>query len=206
MKYDKELFELSDYFKTVNKHEKDSKDTEIKKRKLFRLILDKFRQSKPEGGVFKVKFAESDNPHDNKGYLLIKELVEKDVFSSFTNDYLIYISRVHYGLDNIISSYYELTWNYQAYFEFMEYHRILGKLMDMPEDTRNIAIKSIHNMLMDTKLKEKDFCKHAGHNVRRWVKIDNENSSFWYGTCTRCGETRITRKNPNGISLERNKK
>ena len=29
----------------------------------------------------------------------IKELVEKDVFSSFTNDYLIYISRVHYGLD-----------------------------------------------------------------------------------------------------------
>ena len=88
----------------------------------------------------------------------------------------------------------------------MEYHKILGKLMDMPEDTRNIAIKSIHNMLMDTKLKEKDFCKHAGHNVRRWVKIDNENSSFWYGTCTRCGETRITRKNPNGISLERNKK
>ena len=56
MKYDKELFELSDYFKTVNKHEKDSKDTEIKKRKLFRLILDKFRQSKPEDGVFKVKF------------------------------------------------------------------------------------------------------------------------------------------------------
>ena len=186
MKYDNELFELSDYFKTVNKHEKDSKDIEIKKRKLFRLILDKFRQSKPEDGVFKVKFAESDNSHDNKGYLLIKELVEKDVFSSFTN-------------------YYELTWNYQAYFEFIEYHRILGKLMDMPEDTRNIAIKSIHNMLMDTKLKEKDFCKHAGHNVRRWVKIDNENSSFWYGTCTRCGETRITRKNPNGISLERNK-
>ena len=46
MKYDSELFELSDYFKTVNKHEKDSKDIEIKKRKLFRLILDKFRQSK----------------------------------------------------------------------------------------------------------------------------------------------------------------
>ena len=45
MKYDSELFELSDYFKTVNKHEKDSKDIEIKKRKLFRLILDKFRQS-----------------------------------------------------------------------------------------------------------------------------------------------------------------
>ena len=57
MKYDNELFELSDYFKTVNKHEKDSKDIEIKKRKLFRLILDKFRQSKPEDGVFKVKFA-----------------------------------------------------------------------------------------------------------------------------------------------------
>ena len=56
MKYDNELFELSDYFKTVNKHEKDSKDIEIKKRKLFRLILDKFRQSKPEDGVFKVKF------------------------------------------------------------------------------------------------------------------------------------------------------
>ena len=54
MKYDKELFELSDYFKTVYKHEKDSKDTEIKKRKLFRLILDKFRQSKPDDGVFKV--------------------------------------------------------------------------------------------------------------------------------------------------------
>lgn len=52
MKYDSELFELSDYFKTVNKHEKDSKDIEIKKRKLFRLILDKFRQSKPEAGVF----------------------------------------------------------------------------------------------------------------------------------------------------------
>ena len=85
MKYDNELFELSDYFKTVNKHEKDSKDIEIKKRKLFRLILDKFRQSKPEDGVFKVKFAESDNSHDNKGYLLIKELVEKDVFSSFTD-------------------------------------------------------------------------------------------------------------------------
>ena len=32
MKYDSELFELSDYFKTVNKHEKDSKDIEIKKR------------------------------------------------------------------------------------------------------------------------------------------------------------------------------
>ena len=70
-------------------------------------------------------------------------------------------------------------------------------------------MKDYQLILTDSELEEeiqKDFCKHAGHNVRRWVKIDNENSSFWYGTCTRCGETRITRKNPNGISLERNKK
>ena len=73
------------------KHEKDSKRYRNKERKLFRLILDKFRQSKPDDGVFKVKFAESDNPHDNKGYLLIKELVEKDVFSSFTKWLLLFI-------------------------------------------------------------------------------------------------------------------
>ena len=38
------------------------------------------------------------------------------------------------------------------------------------------------------------------------IKGENGKSPFWYGTCTKCGETQITRKDPNGIKLERNKK
>ena len=83
--------------------------------------------------------------------------------------------------------------------------------MDMPENIRNAVTESIGTTIENAKLKfeaNKSLCPKIGHSISKWHKMEGENgkSPFWYGTCTKCGETQITRKNPNGISLERNKK
>lgn len=93
----------------------------------------------------------------------------------------------------------------------MRYHKIIKELMDIPENARNLAIESIGRTIESAKQKleiNKSLCPKIGHSISKWHKMEGENgkSPFWYGTCTKCGETQITRKDPNGIKLERNKK
>ena len=144
MKYDNELFLLSEFFShnTINK--KDSREISDKKRKLFRLVLKEFRkETNLQEGFCKIKFMDRFWGECDKGYTLVKELVENDAFKSFSKDYLIYITGFSNFYDESHSSFYELTWDYQTYFEFMRYHKIIKELIDMPENVRNIAVESI---------------------------------------------------------------
>lgn len=212
MKYDNELFLLSEFFShnTINK--KDSREISDKKRKLFRIVLKEFRkETNLQEGFCKIKFMDRFWGECDKGYTLVKELVENDAFKSFSKDYLIYITDSSSLYDESHASFYELTWDYQTYFEFMRYHKILGELMDMPENVRNVAFESIGRTIESAKQKletNKSLCPKIGHSVSKWHKMEGENgkSPFWYGTCTKCGEPQITRRDPNGLKLERNKK
>ncbi len=212
MKYDNELFLLSEFFShnTINK--KDNREISDKKRKLFRIVLKEFRkETNLQEGFCKIKFMDRFWGECDKGYTLVKELVENDAFKSFSKDYLIYITDFSNFYDDSHSSFYELTWDYQTYFEFMRYHKIIKELMDMPENVRNVAVESISRTIESTKQKletNKSLCPKIGHSISKWHKMEGENgkSPFWYGTCTKCGETQITRKDPNGIKLERYKK
>lgn len=212
MKYDNELFLLSEFFShnTINK--KDSREISDKKRKLFRIVLKEFRkETNLQEGICKIKFMDRFWGECDKGYTLVKELVENDAFKSFSKDYLIYITDFSNFYDESHSSFYELTWDYQTYFEFMRYHKLIKELMDMPENVRNVAVESISRTIESAKQKletNKSLCPKIGHSISKWHKMEGENgkSPFWYGTCTKCGETQITRKDPNGIKLERYKK
>lgn len=212
MKYDNELFILSEFFShnTINK--KDNREISDKKRKLFRIVLKEFRkETNLQEGCCKIKFMDRFWGECDKGYTLVKELLENDAFKSFSADYLIYITDSSSLYDESHASFYELTWDYQTYFEFMRYHKIIKELMDMPENARNLAIESIGRTIESTKQKletNKSLCPKIGHSISKWHKMEGENgkSPFWYGTCTKCGETQITRKDPNGIKLERYKK
>ena len=212
MKYDNELFLLSEFFSHNTPSKKDSRETSVKKRKLFRIVLNEFRkETNLQEGCCKIKFTDRFWGECDKGYTLVKELLENDAFQSFSADYLIYITDFSNLYDESHSSFYELTWDYQTYFEFMRYHKIIGELMGMPENARNLAIESIGITIENAKLRletNKSLCPKIGHSVSKWHKMEGENgkSPFWYGTCTKCGETQITRKNPNGIKLERYKK
>ena len=93
MKYDNELFLLSEFFShnTINK--KDSREISDKKRKLFRIVLKEFRkETNLQEGFCKIKFMDRFWGDCDKGYTLVKELVENDAFKSFSKDYLIYIT------------------------------------------------------------------------------------------------------------------
>lgn len=212
MKYDNELFLLSEFFShnTINK--KDSREISDKKRKLFRIVLKEFRkETNLQEGFCKIKFMDRFWGECDKGYTLVKELVENDAFKSFSKDYLIYITDFSNFYDESHPSFYELTWDYQTYFEFMRYHKIIKELMEMPENVRNVVTESIGSTIESAKQKletNKSLCQKIGHSINKWHKMEGENgkSSFWYGTCTKCGETQITRKDPNVIKLERNKK
>jgi hypothetical protein len=85
MKYDNELFLLSEFFShnTINK--KDSREISDKKRKLFRIVLKEFRkETNLQEGFCKIKFMDRFWGECDKGYTLVKELVENDAFKSFS--------------------------------------------------------------------------------------------------------------------------
>ena len=212
MKYDNELFELSELFTHNTTNKKENRETSVKKRKLFRLILNEFRKEiSLDEGYCKIRFYDRFWGECDKGYTLVKELMQKDAFDNFSKDYLIYITNSSDSYDESHPSFYELTWDYQTYFEYMRYHKIVGELMDVPENVRKIAIEAIGKTIEEAKEKvdtNKSLCPKIGHYVENWHKMDGEkgNVPFWYGTCTKCGETQITRKNHNSIKLERTKK
>lgn len=212
MKYDNELFELSELFTHNTTNKKENRETSVKKRKLFRLILNEFRKEiSLDEGYCKIRFYDRFWGECDKGYTLVKELIQKYAFDNFSKDYLIYITNSSDSYDESHPSFYELTWDYQTYFEYMRYHKIVGELMDVPENVRKIAIEAIGKTIEEAKEKvdtNKSLCPKIGHCVENWHKMDGEkgNVPFWYGTCTKCGETQITRKNPNSIKLERTKK
>ena len=212
MKYDEELFEFSELFTHNTSNKKEKRDITTKKRKLFRIVLtDLRRHIDIRDGFYKVIFYDRFWGECDEGYTLVKELLESDSFKNFSKDYLIYITDSSNLYDESHPSFYELTWDYQTYFEFMKYHKILGELNNMPEKVRDEAVEEIKNTINNYKIKaeeNKNLCSNIGHSIVSWRKMEQEDSKipFWYGTCTRCGAISITRKNPYGPKLERTKK
>ena len=119
MKYDNELFLLSEFFShnTINK--KDSREISDKKRKLFRIVLKEFRkETNLQEGFCKIKFMDRFWGECDKGYTLVKELVENDAFKSFSKDYLIYITDFSNFYDDKASFPYTTSNLYSVYIIF----------------------------------------------------------------------------------------
>lgn len=166
MKYNEELFSISGFLNQNTEEENCLKEVKCAKRKLFRIMVERFKTSLPESGVVKIIFKKRFCGDEDEGYKLVKELIERNAFSSFSKDYLIYIT--DYSKDSIeCDDYYELTWDFENYFEVMN---ILGKMLKLPEKYEKIAEERIGEVLESTK-KEFQEAKTISRKAKKEIVI-----------------------------------
>lgn len=124
MKYDEQFYNLSaEAYNMINTFD-NSRDEEIerKQNKLLEILLTKFKEQlelrKQNGeGVLKVRFNSKFYQDPELGYNEIDELVKSNNFDSFASEYCIYIGDIEHRCNEHYTAYYEIIWDYKAYYE-----------------------------------------------------------------------------------------
>lgn len=180
MKYNKELYELSLLCNLDN----DKKRSKVLK-EVLDILIDKFKYAS-NNGLIVVRIASND-----KYYNLFNS------FSlDFLNEYFIYVSKNING----INSYLEFTWDYQAYYEVMEYYKVIDALKNVPVQLKNSAIKDILDILHSRKYRQSrsfEICQKNGHNYGGWKSFqDSCGNTLYYTECMACKHVKTSRLEP----------
>lgn len=123
MQYDKDLYNLSkkgsrgiDTSKTILDPEMEEKFN-----KLLKILFEKFKseikKSKSTDGILITKFYFHFWQNPEQGYTEINNLKENPILYYLLGEYCIYISDHRKYDSQYNSSYYEVIWNYQKYYE-----------------------------------------------------------------------------------------
>lgn len=182
MKYNEELFDISKEY--ASRVEVVSFDKSVKLEEyILNILLDKYKKNlkvkdKKCDGILKVRIRSVDD-----GYFEIEELINTGKFTSFGNDYCIYISKIHNG------AYIDLIWDYKTYFETLSSLKQLDTEFDAKDDIELMTaicefkklpishqlsvIKSFKRKVKKQKLVlEKELidqiCKKDGHSFCDW--------------------------------------
>ena len=129
MKFNNEMFNLSqDYYKDIQNSKTTSSDRKLQN-KLLKVLLKRFKnelKENPHTGIIKVKFKSPFWQDPEDGYDLIRMLITLDKFDSFASEYCIYLGNIEEKSTQEHTAYYEIIWDYRTYFENMN-NKILKK-------------------------------------------------------------------------------
>ncbi len=125
MMYDEELYNISKLVGVTSPDQKNEKETVEVQKRLFKYMIEKLKKeiSNPKAlksGSVSIKFNQRFYCEPDPGYREIKKLIENNSFHSFASEYCIYITGVENRCNEWYSAYYELTWDYQTYFNSMK--------------------------------------------------------------------------------------
>ena len=204
MKYNEELFNISELL-GVNTNEKNINANDINKwNKLLKFLLKRFAEEliseHDNTGIIKTKFRCPFLQELDDGYDLIDELVNSNKFDSLAREYCFYLGDVEYRCDEWHDAYYEIIWDYKTYFEVMDkYKGVYGY---------NEEIKK---------------CLQGNHQFGKWetetwniqevisrtengVTTRPKKNIRWLRICTRCGCFEVVDKEPKELVEAREKR
>ena len=128
MNYDEELYNISKIALEKNNgndsdknlSEKEAEKIKNAKIRLLKILTKRFHsEAKKQNelpNMLNIRIKASKYASNEPGYNDIEYLLEKGEFSSFSEDYLIYLIGATYTYDSHGEAYYDLAWDYKKYY------------------------------------------------------------------------------------------
>ena len=239
MKYNNDYLELSSKACNSTSLTNNVCSDEIKTMQdnLLQTLLKRFKLEFEEGqiynGILKIRIKEEFYKDPEEGYKEITELIDKGNFSSFFQNYFIYLGSIKDTCDEFGYAYYEIIWDYKNYFEVLSLFDIVGqidanilkKYENLPIEYQRQVLSMLNNNIkkyVDINSHDKvvKTCKEEGHQFDKWkhktwytyedAYIDHQliknykvKHECWQRKCSRCGYVENSAEMPKELIEER---